>query len=269
MDNEEKHIDIAEKLKSLEKIEASHNFTHNLHAKIIEFESEKRREHAKRNEESKGGFLKDLFGNLQYPWLVPAAGFTILIFFVFYITYQNKSVIEADNNASLKNEQQTIQSEKQIIPAEPEKPSEDQAPPADKEKKELTTEVKPQSQQSMTGNDLKSESSISEKKVYRERTDPNSESGNNTETDGSNLNMKDNYTEETSPDGEVSKELSGSENQGAVSEETGRTMANVKPELKDTNKDMKYKNDNAGSILLKMNKIDIEALERIREEISK
>ena len=64
MDNEEKYIDIADKLRKLEKVEASHNFTHNLQAKIIEFESEKRKEHSKRNEDSKGGFLKDLFGNL-------------------------------------------------------------------------------------------------------------------------------------------------------------------------------------------------------------
>lgn len=266
MDNEEKYIDIADKLRKLEKVEASHNFTHNLQAKIIEFESEKRKEHSKRNEDSKGGFLKDLFGNLQYPWLVPAAGFTILIFFVFYITYQNKSVLEADNNASLKNEQQTIQSEKQIEPTEPGNSSDNQAPPVITEKKELTRDIKPQNQQNTTGNDLNNERSIPKNNMTIDKSD-----------------SKPIYKNEAAlPDKKVSKELSKSddqnnisgvekfsENQGKVSEEKSRTMANVKPETKDTSKGKKYKNDNAGSILLKMNRIDKEALERIQEEISK
>ncbi|MEZ4691470.1 MAG: hypothetical protein R3A12_15460 [Ignavibacteria bacterium] len=266
MDNEEKYIDIADKLRKLEKVEASHNFTHNLQAKIIEFESEKRKEHSKRNEDSKGGFLKDLFGNLQYPWLVPAAGFTILIFFVFYITYQNKSVLEADNNASLKNEQQTIQSEKQIKPTEPGNSSDNQAPPVITEKKELTRDIKPQNQQNTTGNDFNNERSIPKNNMTIDKSD-----------------SKPIYKNEAAlPDKKVSKELlksddqnnisgveSFSENQGKVSEEKSRTMANVKPETKDTNKGKKNKNDNAGSILLKMNRIDKEALERIQEEISK
>lgn len=98
MDSEEKYSDIRNKLQNLEQVKASDNFVHNLHHKIVEFESEKRKQHAKKYDEGLGGFLRNLFANRQYPWLIPAAGFTVLIFFVFYITFLNK-------NASEKNEQ--------------------------------------------------------------------------------------------------------------------------------------------------------------------
>ncbi len=98
MDKEEKYHEIRSKLQNLEQVKASDNFVHNLHHKIVELESEKRQEHAKKFDEGLGGFLRNLFSTRQYPWLVPAVGFTVLIFFVFYITFLNK-------NASEKNEQ--------------------------------------------------------------------------------------------------------------------------------------------------------------------
>lgn len=91
MDNEEKYNDIREKLQKLEQIKAGDNFVNNLHYKIVELESEKRKEHLKKYDEARGGFLKNLFSNIQYPWLIPAVGFTVLIFFVFYITFLNRS----------------------------------------------------------------------------------------------------------------------------------------------------------------------------------
>lgn len=91
MDNEEKYQDIRAKLQNLEQVKASDNFVHNLHHKIVEFESEKRKEHIKKYDEARGGFLRNMFTNRQYPWLVPAVGFTVLIFFVFYITFLSKN----------------------------------------------------------------------------------------------------------------------------------------------------------------------------------
>ncbi len=96
MDNEEKYPEIRSKLKNLEQVKAGDDFVNKLHMKIVEVEGEKRHEHEARFDEHRGGFLKNLFGNMQYPWLAPAVGFTVLIFFVFYITYLNKTTSEKD-----------------------------------------------------------------------------------------------------------------------------------------------------------------------------
>ncbi len=107
MDSEEKYSDISRKLKDLEPVKASDNFVHNLHLKIVELEAEKRHEHEKRYDEKGGGFLRNLFGNMQNPWLIPAAGFTVLIFFVFYITFINKSTSDKDAQVSSNQKQET------------------------------------------------------------------------------------------------------------------------------------------------------------------
>jgi len=108
LDSEEKFTDIRQKLQNLEKIRTGEDFVKNLQLKIVEHEAEKRREHAKKYDESRGGFLKNLFTPRQYPWLIPAAGFTVLLFFVFYITYVNRNVseknIQSKANDSAKNE---------------------------------------------------------------------------------------------------------------------------------------------------------------------
>ena len=117
MDNEEKYLDIRDKLKNLEQVKASDNFVHNLHSKIVEIESEKRHEHEARFDKGKGGFLRNLFGNMQYPWLVPAAGFTVLIFFVFYITFLNKNASENKQELLSTQKQETIE-QKNVTPEE-------------------------------------------------------------------------------------------------------------------------------------------------------
>ena len=270
MDNEEKYIDIAEKLKKLDKVEASHNFTHNLQAKIIEFESEKRKEHSKRNEESKGGFLRDLFGNFQYPWIIPAAGFTILIFFVFYITYQNKNVLETNNDKQIIEKSQ---SEKKIEPTELKTPAEEQIQPSLTESEKSTSELSTQRKESnanekeITGKSLPKKNSteinssdrISEMNTYNNRQD---------QSPGPDK------SEELSVESEEKKvtaktESQVTENNRSLSEEKSKTMATVSPEAKDTNSGKRNKNSEERILMMKINKIDKKALEKIHEEISR
>ena len=106
MDSEEKYPEIRSKLKNLEQVRAGDDFVHKLHLKIVEVESEKRHVHEARFDEPRGGFLKNLFGNMQYPWLAPAVGFTVLIFFVFYITYLNKTTSEKDQQVLITQKQE-------------------------------------------------------------------------------------------------------------------------------------------------------------------
>ncbi len=80
----------------MNKVKAGDDFVDKLHLKIVEVEAEKRHEHEARFDEPRGGFLKNLFGSMQYPWLAPAVGFTVLIFFVFFITYLTKTTSEKD-----------------------------------------------------------------------------------------------------------------------------------------------------------------------------
>ncbi|MEO8664194.1 MAG: hypothetical protein ABI462_01765 [Ignavibacteria bacterium] len=106
MDSEEKYPEIRSKLQNLEQVKAGDDFVNKLHMKIVESEAEKRHEHEARFDEPRGGFLKNLFGNMQYPWLAPAVGFTVLIFFVFYITYLNKTASEKDQQGLTSQKQE-------------------------------------------------------------------------------------------------------------------------------------------------------------------
>ncbi|MEP7146232.1 MAG: hypothetical protein ABI792_04395, partial [bacterium] len=104
MDSEEKYPEIRSKLRDLEKVTAGDDFVKKLHMKIVAVNAEKRHEHESRFDEPRGGFLKNLFGNMQYPWLAPAVGFTVLIFFIFYITYLNKTSQKDELLSDQKNE---------------------------------------------------------------------------------------------------------------------------------------------------------------------
>ncbi len=118
MDSEEKYLDIREKLKNLEPVKAGDDFVYRLHHKIVELEAGKRKEHLKKFDSVRGGFLRNLFANRQYPWLIPAAGFLVLIFFVFYITYLSKN--SSLNTESTLPSQKSEQEEKvQSAPSHP------------------------------------------------------------------------------------------------------------------------------------------------------
>lgn len=261
LDSEEKYIDIADKLKNLEKVEASHNFTHNLQAKIIELESEKRKEHAKRNENTKGGFLRDLLGNLQYPWLIPAAGFTILIFFVFYITYQNRSVMDAEKNAPITQEKQSEIKDNTNNSTETgsEKKDENKSETSD-----LSKDFKPESTESNIS-DKKNITSLEKPKPPVRSIEQNYSL--NSETDNTE---KKELSKPTATDGKLN-EPEVTENQGMISDEKTktRTMATVSPEAKDTNSGKKEKSSEIRSMMMKINKIDKEALEKIHDEITR
>ncbi|MDQ3021824.1 MAG: hypothetical protein M3R36_14820 [Bacteroidota bacterium] len=109
MDSEEKYSDIREKLRNLEQVKAGDNFVHNLHHKIVELEAGKRKMHFKKFDEGKGGFLKNLLANRQYPWLIPAVGFTMVIFFVLYMTFVSKNASE--NNKEISSTQKSDQTQ--------------------------------------------------------------------------------------------------------------------------------------------------------------
>jgi hypothetical protein len=88
---EEKHIDIREKLRRLPKVKANENFLNSLQSKINLLESEKSSKslHKKHVENIEKGFFGKIFGTQKNPWLIPALGFTVVLFFIFTVVYIN------------------------------------------------------------------------------------------------------------------------------------------------------------------------------------
>lgn len=154
MDNEEKYLDVRERLKNLEQIKASDDFEKKLHYKIIAIESEKRKEHIKKYDENRGGFLRNLFSNRQYPWLIPAVGVTALIFFIFYITYLGKNTPENNISSTQKTEQSEQKNSQQNDSKLNEVPA---APPAITKTETENTDLKKP--------DLKSNKTVEEKSL--------------------------------------------------------------------------------------------------------
>lgn len=115
MIEEDKYLEIREKLRSLPKIKASDNFVQTLQHTITVLEAEKHR-HLNKFDFSKVHFLRSLFSRQQNPWLIPAVGVTILAVFIFYILLNmnasennnedlstNKIEQTQDNNAAEQN----------------------------------------------------------------------------------------------------------------------------------------------------------------------
>lgn len=272
MDNEEKYLDISRKLKNLEPVKASDNFVHNLHSKIVEIETEKRLEHEKRFDESRGGFLRNLFGNMQYPWLVPAAGFTVLIFFVFYITFLNKNASE--NNQPLLSDQKTEISEQNNPPAEQNKTSETGNDEAltKKEKlpgKDIAGELKNEMNESIPSID-------EEKKQYAEREETRNRmelkaaqpEQNKEQSDAQNDETKDFEKKENEPDIIENNGMVATEPQTGESSVSKESVTPNDPEVKlkskgPENDSLKKKLDD------KLRRINKSNLEKIREEILK
>ena len=128
MHEEEKHIEIRDKLKNLPKIKASENFLNSLQKKINLLDAEKSGKsiHKKYIENIERGFFGKIFGSQRNPWLIPALGFTVVLFFIFTVVYINVN----NNNLNITGEQ--TKDEKQLAT------DESKTPPTLENKKEST-----------------------------------------------------------------------------------------------------------------------------------
>ena len=110
MHEEEKHIEIREKLKNLPKIKAGENFLNSLQRKINLLEAEKSSKsiHKKHIENIERGFFGKILGSQRNPWLIPVIGFTVVLFFIFTVVYINVK----QNNLNITGEQ--TKEEKQL-----------------------------------------------------------------------------------------------------------------------------------------------------------
>ncbi len=274
MDSEEKYLDIRNKLNNLEEVKASDDFVNKLHYKIVEIESEKRHEHEKRFDEGRGGFLRNLFSNIQYPWLIPAAGFTILIFFIFYITYLNKDASEKnqqilstqkrDSNEqtiTLQPPQSSVSEKKTDNTIEPQETLTGKNKSINKENKDIAGDLKDQKtpkpqelqdRKSITHNKEESKS-ISEENY---KTPPSVT--NETDKDDNvkqNLAMKKAEPEEKNNSGILSPRLN---NKPDTSVDTERLMQNK----------MTENNFQSKKLLERLDKIDDKSLQILRDKIS-
>jgi len=283
LDKEEKYTDIRDKLRNLEPVKAGDNFVHNLNSRIIEIEAEKRKVHEKKYDEGRGGFLKNLFGNMQYPWLVPAAGFTVLIFFVFYVTFLSKNASE--NIPQVSSDKKQELSEQKNIPSE-NNGSQDKEPNTENE-----------SGKTLNGNDKLSGKDIagdmrSDNKNYKQssvdnnfhNTDKDENKNYRQELKAVTPELSDGMTSETTEDNQVkeSTEPGRTETNGMISTEKKEAVSpemNSSSELSESQSSVekrdnsKSKKSGKDSTKNKLNErlkaITGESLEKIREEINK
>lgn len=283
MDKEEKYTDIRDKLRNLETVKAGDNFVHNLNSRIIEIEAEKRKVHEKKYDEGRGGFLKNLFGNMQYPWLVPAAGFTVLIFFVFYITFLSKNASE--------NIPQISSDKKQEITEQKNTPFENNGSPD----KELKTDT--DSGKTFNGNDKLSGKDIAGDMTSKDKNNNPSPFDNNVHNTDKDENrnyrqdpkavtpeLSDGMTSEPIEDKKIkeSSEPGRTETNGMISTEKKEAVAPgitrsselseslSSVEQSDNSKSKKSGKDSTKNRLNeKLKTITGESLEKLREEINK
>lgn len=285
MDKEEKYTDIRDKLRNLEQVKAGENFVHNLNSRIVDIESAKRKVHEKKYDETKGGFLRNLLGNMQYPWLVPAAGFTILIFFIFYITYLSKNASESINDPLSGNkqeitEQKNIPSERSLS-AENENPSVTDTDKTRTEKenhpgKDIAGDMKTEisdNQPAPTANN-KTESDRGGTRTYKQErktvTPGNTENSDPEATE----DLKDQPGNDTESGRSENNGMISAEKESAVSPEVSRSSVLSESQIqKDQKENMKSKNSGNDSLKKTLNDklktVNSESLEKLREEIEK
>ena len=99
MTDNEKHLDIREKLQSLPSVKASDDFVMNLQRRINLAEAQPSTQIHKQNQKKlEEGFFSKLFGG-RNAWLVPAVGVTAVVFLVFiwvFVVNQN-NITTSDN----------------------------------------------------------------------------------------------------------------------------------------------------------------------------
>jgi hypothetical protein len=79
MIEEEKYLEIREKLKNLPKLKASEGFTARLQSKILSIEAEETVYQNQNLKRSEGGFFQHIFGRQRNTWLIPASGFAVIL----------------------------------------------------------------------------------------------------------------------------------------------------------------------------------------------
>lgn len=285
MDKEEKYTDIRDKLRNLEQVKAGENFVHNLNSRIVEIEAEKRKVHERKFDESRGGFLRNLFGNMQYPWLVPAAGFTILIFFIFYITYLNKNATENINDPLSGNKQEIT--EQKNIPSEKSLSAENESQSVtdsgktltEKEKqpgKDIAGDLKKENNENIpspTANN-KTESNRSGTRTYQQEIKAVTPGITDNSSPKATEDLKDQAGNDTETGRSENNGMISSEQKTAVSPEVSRSsvLSESKTQLdqKENLNSKKSSNDSLKKTLSeKLKKVNSESLEKLREEIEK
>lgn len=285
MDKEEKYTDIRDKLRNLEQVKAGDNFVHNLNSRIVEIESEKRKVHEKKYDETKGGFLRNLLGNMQYPWLVPAAGFTILIFFIFYMTYLSKNASESINDP-LSGKKQEI-TEQKNIPSEKNLSAENEnlsftdsdKTLTEKEKlpgKDIAGDMKTQNgdnQPAPTINN-KTESDRGGTRTYKQEMKAVKPGNTDNSDPKTTVDPKDQWGNDTETGRSENNGMISAEQKSAVSPEVSRSSvlseSQTQKDQKENLNSKKSVNDSLKKTLNdKLKKINSESLEKLREEIEK
>ncbi len=90
MTEQEKHNEIRELLRRLDNVRASDDFEKKLSLRIVEEEHRRRDEHVHRYGSGILDFFHQLLSGKSNTWLVPATGFVVLLFFVFYMVYNSR-----------------------------------------------------------------------------------------------------------------------------------------------------------------------------------
>lgn len=285
MDKEEKYTDIRDKLRNLEQVKAGDNFVHNLNSRIVEIESEKRKVHEKKYDETKGGFLRNLLGNMQYPWLVPAAGFTILIFFIFYMTYLSKNASESINDP-LSGKKQEI-TEQKNIPSEKNLSAENEnlsftdsdKTLTEKEKlpgKDIAGDMKTQNSDNQPAPTInnKTESDRGGTRTYKQEMKAVKPGNTDNSDPKTTVDPKDQWGNDTETGRSENNGMISAEQKSAVSPEVSRSSvlseSQTQKDQKENLNSKKSVNDSLKKTLNdKLKKINSESLEKLREEIEK
>ena len=285
MDKEEKYTDIRDKLRNLEQVKAGDNFVHNLNSRIVEIESEKRKVHEKKYDETKGGFLRNLLGNMQYPWLVLAAGFTILIFFIFYMTYLSKNASESINDP-LSGKKQEI-TEQKNIPSEKNLSAENEnlsftdsdKTLTEKEKlpgKDIAGDMKTQNSDNQPAPTInnKTESDRGGTRTYKQEMKAVKPGNTDNSDPKTTVDPKDQWGNDTETGRSENNGMISAEQKSAVSPEVSRSSvlseSQTQKDQKENLNSKKSGNDSLKKTLNdKLKKVNSESLEKLREEIEK
>ena len=285
MDKEEKYTDIRDKLRNLEQVKAGDNFVHNLNSRIVEIESEKRKVHEKKYDETKGGFLRNLLGNMQYPWLVPAAGFTILIFFIFYMTYLSKNASESINDP-LSGKKQEI-TEQKNIPSEKNLSAENEnlsftdsdKTLTEKEKlpgKDIAGDMKTQNSDNQPAPTInnKTESDRGGTRTYKQEMKAVKPGNTDNSDPKTTVDPKDQWGNDTETGRSENNGMISAEQKSAVSPEVSRSSVLSESQTqKDQKENLNSKKSGNDYLKITLNDklktVNSESLEKLREEIEK